>query len=113
MSTARSDSLTYLIRRKLELSQEGFARLIGVSHRTVWRWEQPNGQPDSQTQEFLKRLDNVLEIKRLTMDARDIERWLSTTNAELKNFAPIELLRSEFGAATLHDYMKAQIHSRQ
>ena len=111
MSTPRPNSLSYSIRKKLELSQEGFARLIGVSHRTVWRWEQPNGQPDSEAQEFLKRLDDVVDIKKLTMDARGIERWLSTTDVELKNFAPIDLLRSEFGAVTLRDYMTPQIHS--
>ena len=45
------------LRKKLDLTQEGLARKIGVSWSTVNRWERGIGNPSPMAREILKRLE--------------------------------------------------------
>jgi DNA-binding transcriptional regulator YiaG len=49
------------IREYLELTQEGFARAVGVSNYTVWRWEE--GIIEQPTPKIIKKIMNLIKKK--------------------------------------------------
>jgi len=78
------------------LSQERFARLIGVSWVTVARWES-GSRPDTPTAQKLKRLRKVLN-ELLDMVERDvIVQFLESRHSGLLNLRPVDLLSTEDG----------------
>lgn len=44
------------LREKLSLSREQFARRLGISFFTVWRWENGKQKPSPMAEELLKRI---------------------------------------------------------
>ncbi len=104
-------SLAASIRFRLHVSQEHFARLLDVSNRTVSRWEQPNGRPDTSSREILERLHGVVDLIGTSMEPPVLVRWLSTPKQELKDCTPIDLLRSHFGAISLTEFAQGSLRS--
>ena len=49
------------VRTKLELSQEGMARLLDVSFASVNRWEQGHSNPGGMVEEVYRALDAALK----------------------------------------------------
>jgi transcriptional regulator with XRE-family HTH domain len=85
------------LRRFLKITQEEFARLIGVSIRSVARWESGDVQP---ILDLRKQLDFLLAIcRRLDefIERKHIPSWLTTPNSEFLNKPPMDLVRSEYG----------------
>jgi transcriptional regulator with XRE-family HTH domain len=89
------------LRRFLKIAQEDFARLIGVSVRTVARWESEGVQP---TSEIREQLDFLLKLcRRLdeVIDRENITDWLATPNPEFLNQPPVDLIKSKYGRRVL------------
>lgn len=64
------------IRNALELSQEGMARLVGVSFATVNRWENRHSSPTGAVLEVYRALDTALRA------GRPVKESLRTTTGE-------------------------------
>ncbi|HUU03852.1 MAG TPA: helix-turn-helix domain-containing protein [Myxococcota bacterium] len=89
------------LRQFLKITQEAFARLIGVSLRSVTRWENGDVQPDSEKR---KKLDYLLTISRRleeSMDREHITDWLTTPNPVFLNKPPMDLVQSEYSRHVL------------
>lgn len=95
--------LVFEVRSKLGLSQEKFAHMVGVTQRTIWRWEQRLGQPDHQSFEFLTGLNEIIDTLLSNLEPYQVARWLWTPQPDLLGYCPLESARSAFGAATVHD----------
>jgi DNA-binding transcriptional regulator YiaG len=85
----------------LDIPQEEFARLLGVSTRTVARWESEGVKPTPDIREQLdfllklsRRLDELIERKHIT-------DWLTTPNPEFLNQPPVDLVQSKYGRRVL------------
>ncbi len=99
------------LRERLNLTQEGFARLFGVSIRTVWRWEHGKASPDSASRERLVRLRTLIEQVGQVLPRPALVTWLTTPVPDLRNQAPIELISSGFGSLSVLDWVKAKMPS--
>ena len=89
------------LRQFLKITQEAFARLVGVSLRSVARWEKGEVQPDSGKRE---KLDFLLSISRRLEDLMDREHiadWLTTPNPEFLNKPPVDLVQSKYSRHVL------------
>jgi transcriptional regulator with XRE-family HTH domain len=85
------------LRDRLELSQEGLARLLNVSLRSVSRWELGKAQPDGFMHDRLLRLRDIVDSVPRDVPGPDLVRWLSSREAELELSTPVEVLVNDFG----------------
>lgn len=85
----------------LSLSQEEFAHLLGVSLRSISRWEQGIARPDSYLEEKLLRLQRVTKRLRTFMDTKNTVKWLQNPHPELRGVSPVDLLGSEYATEEL------------
>lgn len=88
-----------VIRRWFRLSQEAFAKVLGVSRSTVARWEAEGTGPDLESAEG-RWLIVLAEIMRLgkhlwSNDPKKAQRWLYTSIPFFHGKRPIEVLKSE------------------
>lgn len=100
----RSRSLE--LRQFLGIAQEDFARLLGVSVRSVARWEGKGGQPVPEVREkinFLMKLSMLLDEM---IEREDITDWLTTPNPEFLDQPPVDLIRSEYGRRIIEQEIK-------
>jgi DNA-binding XRE family transcriptional regulator len=79
------------VRRKLGVSRKVFARLTGISERTLATWE-GGGKPDElglrrvrETERFQARLAEVVQPEA-------IPEWLGTPNAAFDGLTPLEVI---------------------
>jgi DNA-binding transcriptional regulator YiaG len=89
------------LRLFLDIPQEEFARLLGVSTRTVARWESEGVKP---TPEIRDQLDFLLELSRRLdelIEREHITDWLTTPNPEFLNQPPVDLVQSKYGRRVL------------
>ena len=89
------------LRLFLKIPQEEFARLLGVSIRTVARWESEGVRP---TLDMREQLDFLLKLSRRLDDVIDREHitdWLTTPNPEFLNQPPMDLIQSKYGRRVL------------
>ncbi len=89
------------LRGLVEISQEGLARLMRVSVRTVARWESGSGNPSPA---MLRRLEYLLKLVKRVGDIVGLDKtvaWLETPNSEFLNQPPIDLIQSQYGCLRL------------
>ncbi len=89
------------LRLFLKIAQEEFARLIGVSIRTVARWESEGVRP---TSDMCEQLDFLLKLSRRldeVIEREHITDWLTTPNPEFLNQPPMDLIQSKYGRRVL------------
>jgi transcriptional regulator with XRE-family HTH domain len=89
------------LRQFLGISQEKLAQLIGVSLRTVARWESANVSPSPDLRELMDFLLTLAKRLEQSIDRENITAWLTTPNPEFLNQPPIDLVRSEYGRRIL------------
>ncbi len=82
------------IRSALGLSQEVLAGVLGVSVRTVVRWEREGDEPPPIERERLEWVGELVDIARTMMDDKAIGPWFQSSKAALGNRRPIDLLGS-------------------
>jgi DNA-binding transcriptional regulator YiaG len=79
------------IRRQLGVTQEIFARLIGVSARSIAGWERGGTINESSYRRVLE-MERLAATLKKAMNASFIPRWLATPSAGLGGQSPIETL---------------------
>ena len=102
--TLRHDQVP-AIRTGLGLSQEALAQTLGVSSRTVARWEEGATSPSPLA---LTRLDLLAEIRekaRKLFRGKEAEAWLRTPNPVLGGRSPLEHLRAPGGLEEVRDLL--------
>ncbi|MEW6682227.1 MAG: antitoxin Xre/MbcA/ParS toxin-binding domain-containing protein [Nitrospirota bacterium] len=82
------------IRNALALSQESLAGVLGVSVRTVVRWESEGDEPPQIERERLEWVGELVDIARTIMEEDEVGRWFKTPKAALGGRRPVELLGS-------------------
>lgn len=88
------------LQKRLSLSQEDLAHVLGVSARNLARWLA--GEVDNPGEYHLQNLQEIERIveeagKALAANAVDI--WFRTPNAVLADLRPLDLLSSRAGQA--------------
>jgi transcriptional regulator with XRE-family HTH domain len=91
------------LRSLLRLSQEDFARLLGVRVRTVARWEVGAAEPNPATRERLQYLLRLARKLEKQIDRGHIAQWLTTPNPEFLDQPPLDLVQSRYGRRVLED----------
>lgn len=100
----------FKIRQLLKLTQEEFAQLVGVSLRTVARWESKQAYADNVSEKQLKNLSRIIrEITPNNNDASQIKitDWLKRPQEELHGHAPVDLLASDYATDILIEAIKS------
>ena len=85
------------LRARLGLTQEQYARLLGVTWTTVSRWERGQAKPDAKGLAKLGRLQEILNLIGDAIRPQDLPRFLTAPHAELKGYPPVDLLENDFG----------------
>lgn len=82
------------LRDGLALDSQGLADVLGVTPRTVERWQEDQAIPQRATR---KRIGQLLEIEQelneLFSDQKAIRTWLHADNRYLGGIKPVEALR--------------------
>lgn len=93
------------LRAALGLSQEALAQALGVSSRTVARWEEGAATPSSLAQTRLRLLAEIQEKARRLFKGKEAEVWLRTPNPLLAGQAPLDRLRSPGGLEAVREFL--------
>ncbi len=97
LATLKATSPVVVIRKKLGLTQDLFARLIGVTQRSVSTWER-GGEINDVSLRRLKEMDSLADELRKSMREEFIPHWLVHPNEALGGISPIEAMeRGEGG----------------
>lgn len=83
------------LRQVFGLSQERLARLIGVSVRTVARWEGGHTRPSQLASRQLRGLEDLNQLLIRLMRPDSIGDWMARPNARLKGRSPDQVLLSD------------------
>jgi len=95
------------LRRFLRISQEEFARLLGVSVRSVARWEGEGGiRPSAAAQELIEYLQRLTRRLDELVDREHIKDWLTTPNREFLDQPPMDLIQSRYGRMVLENELE-------
>jgi len=93
------------LRLGLGLSQEALAQTLGVSSRTVARWEEGRARPSPLAQTRLRLLAEIREKARRLFKGKEAEAWLRTPNPLLGGQSPLERLRAPGGLEAVRDLL--------
>ena len=93
------------LRKALGLSQEELARLLGVSNRTVSRWESCTGRPNSLTLGEIRRWQAVTERLKEVFKPAAVPRWFHSPNQALGDKTPLEVAAAPDGEEELLDIL--------
>lgn len=85
------------LRARLGLTQEQYARLLGVTWTTVSRWERGQGRPDARGLAKLRRLQELVDLIGDAIPPEDVAKFLMTPHDELKGHPPVDLIENAFG----------------
>ena len=85
------------VRSRLALSQEALAQVVGVSARTIVRWESETAAPSRMALDRLERLGEVLRLAEQIFPERAIASWFRTPNPTLGGRTPTEVLATRGG----------------
>lgn len=85
------------IRARLGLSQEALAQALGVSVRTIIRWEGQTTVPSRLARDRVERLTQVLRLAEQVFPQSSIAPWFSSPNPALGSRTPLEVLATRGG----------------
>ena len=81
------------LRQAFRLSRERLARLIGVSAKTVERWEaRPTRPARDETRERMAQLREIAELGATVYTAERLGDFMSAPLAELGGLTPLQLI---------------------
>lgn len=89
------------IRMRLELSIREFAELLGVSGRQIIQWENflKFSRPEGKVFANLKRVYD--ELDKMGGKPKHIVQYLKTADPDLRGYAPVDLLGSDYATEEL------------
>ncbi len=93
------------LRTELGLSQEALAQALGVSSRTVARWEEGGVSPSPLALTRLRLLAEIREKARRLFKEKAAEAWLRDPNPLLGGQPPLERLRAPGGLEEVRDLL--------
>ncbi|MBI4736971.1 MAG: DUF2384 domain-containing protein [candidate division NC10 bacterium] len=85
------------VRARIGISQETLAQILGVSVRTVGRWEAKSSFPSRLAQDRMDRLTEVLQLAEQIFAESAIASWFQTPNPTLRGRTPLGALTSRGG----------------
>jgi DNA-binding XRE family transcriptional regulator len=85
------------LRATLGLSQETLANILGVSWRTLARWEEGGGEPSKRVEEKLRKLRQCANSLSAAIQAERIPQWMHLPNEALGGNAPRDVLLEDEG----------------
>ena len=83
------------LRLTFGLSQEQLARLVGVSVRTVARWEGGHSQPSPLAERQLQGLDTLERQLSRLMRPDSVGEWMNRSNQRFGGRSPNQVLLSD------------------
>ncbi len=83
------------LRLAFGLSQERLARLVGVSVRTVARWEGGQSQPSPLAERQLRGLENLERLLSRLMRPDSVGEWMNRPNVRFGGRNPNQVLLSD------------------
>lgn len=99
-------TLVSLTRTVLALSQERFAGVIGVSVRTVARWEQGD-EPSELERERLEWIRDLVDIAQSIMEDNQVAAWFATPKVALEGRRPLDLFGTFRGLQQVRGLLEA------
>ena len=93
------------LRTGLGLSQEALAQALGVSSRTVARWEEGTASPSPLAFTRLRLLIEIREKAQKLFKGKEGDTWLRTANPVLRGRSPLERLRAPGGLEEVRDLL--------
>ena len=85
------------LRKKYNCSQVLWARMIGISEKTVSRWETYKSSPSALACNKIKEFEIIInKMKGIIKRGKESE-WLNTPNDELNNNTPLETISKGSG----------------
>ncbi len=105
-SEAPISTLVSLTRTAVGLSQERFAGAIGVSVRTVARWEQGD-EPSALERERLEWIRDLVDIAQSIMEDEQVAAWFATPKVALDGRRPIDLFGTFRGLQQVRGLLEA------
>jgi Protein of unknown function (DUF2384)./Helix-turn-helix. len=78
------------LRKKYHCSQMLWAKMIGISGKTVSRWETNKSSPSSLASNKIKEFKKVIDKMKGVIKRGKENEWLNTPNDELNNDTPME-----------------------
>jgi len=94
------------LRKKYNCSQVLWARMIGISEKTVSRWETNKSSPSSLASNKIKEFEKVINKMKGVIKKGKESEWLNTPNDELNNDTPLEtILKGSEGVQEVIDLL--------
>lgn len=90
------------LREKLDLTQEQLAQVLGVTARTVSRWEH-GAIPQPLARRAIQRWQKVLDRLQDVFGADDLRAWFHAPNDTLGGRTPFEAATTSDGAEVILD----------
>lgn len=84
-------------RARLGLSQEALAQALGVSVRTIVRWENQTSLPSRLARDRVERLAEVLRLGEQIFPGSALAAWFQTPNPTVGGRTPLEVIASRGG----------------
>lgn len=78
------------LRKKYNCSQARWARMIGISGKTVSRWETNKSSPSALASNKIKEFEKVINKMKGVIKKGKENEWLNAPNDELNNDTPLE-----------------------
>jgi len=86
----------HALRVKFGCSQEMLGHIIGVSGRTIARWEEDKNNPSLLAMQKVKGLQIILDKMDGVIKKEMEKEWLNTPNKSLGNKTPLEVIGQGF-----------------
>lgn len=97
------------LRKQLDLTQEQFARVLGVVTATVFRWEKGTVSPDKEAQGRLLRLKQVANELDRYFEAGSSYEFLSNPHPRLGGDRPMDMLLLSSGVNRIKELIKSML----
>ncbi len=93
------------IRTELGLSQEALAQALGVSPRSVARWEEGDVNPSPLAASRLRLVAEIHEKASRLFEPGEVAAWLQTPNSALQGLAPLARMHAPGGLEEVRDLL--------
>ncbi len=80
------------IRQQLHLSQERMSRLLRISSKTLWRWENTDASPNSKAKAHLAKLKQIASLIQKVYTPKGIEEFIFTPLEEFDGHTPYDII---------------------
>jgi DNA-binding XRE family transcriptional regulator len=94
------------LRRRLDFSQAALAHAIGVSSRTIGRWEIGAAQPGGMAREKLERIEILADLIERYIKREAKAEWRRTPTPVFGGKSPADVLQTPGGIDRLNEFFR-------